>query len=271
MRGYNVKRLASICRKRIYGSALRTDYRKCGIDKRHNSASEKPGCDRISGYRRRFFYIKSFYCVYNNYTERKAGKRVHCVVSVKKALKKRIVYISRFRRKSRNRTHRFYKCGDCEQCKTYKKHRCKYFTYPCKYFSRSEREPQHRRKEHKRKCPYKPFCRSIADERLYTYGKGSGSATRYSKKRSYRKIKRARKKYAVSFPYPAAEFKQTVAAAHAERSHAKKRNSDARYQKAYYRLPYICPCRLPHKHRKNKVSCSEKQSEKHATYGKGFG
>ena len=272
MRRYNVKCLAAVGRDIFQNRhTLRPYDRKRGVYQRHNHTTENAGHNGISRNRRRLFYAESLYRIYNNYSERKACKRIHCLVTFKKALEKRTAYVFPTGLYERNVSYRLYKRRDRKQRKADEEQRGEYFSNPGQYLSRSEREPKHRRKKNKRECPDKPFCRFIAYKRLYTDGKRCRSAARYRKERPDRKIQSTSEYLPVSFSDLAAHFEQSVAAAHTERGNAEKRNSDAGYQKADYRLPYVCACILSHKYGKNQVSRTEKQPEKHTANGKCLG
>ena len=62
----------------------------------------------------------------------------------------------------------------------------------------------------------------------------------------------------------AAQFKQTAAAADAERRDAEQRQTDAGDDEADERGPHVAPGHLPHIDRENQIPRAEKHAEKHA-------
>ena len=99
---------------------------------------------------------------------------------------------------------------------------------------------------------------------LDTDGEGGRRAAGNGEKRTDGQIEKTGKKVGVGTAHLAAQIKQTLAFADAERGNAQKRQTDAGNQKAKRRRNQLASCHLPHVDRENQISRAEKQPEKHA-------
>ena len=133
--GYLRKCDAAVFACRKCAAALCADNGDRNIYPRHEKTTENARFDRIGSNRSRFGDAEAFDNVDNDYAERKACKRVHGVVSVKKARKKRLINVIAFGRDGRYRRCGIDKRNNDKYSEEYKKTRVEYFSDPSQYLA----------------------------------------------------------------------------------------------------------------------------------------
>ena len=101
---------------------------------------------------------------------------------------------------------------------------------------------------------------------LQAHSKRGGGAPGNRKKRPDGKVKRAGEEIRIGAAYPAAEFKESAAAADAQSGYAQQRQSHARYQKSYNGGLYVPAGYLSHIYREDQIARAKEHTEQHTGY-----
>ena len=248
-------------------AALRADDGDGEVNHRHQQTAEDARAHRARGDGARLLDAEVTDDLDDNNAEGEARQRVHSVVALEKAGKKRLGGIAANGGDGGDGRRRGQQRDDDQNSQKEQENGVEHLADPDENLAGAEREKQHRGEENQREQQQIQPRVTRGQDLLETHGEGRGRAARDGEERPDRQIQQAGEEHRVGAVDLLREVKQAARAAEAERRDAQQGHAHTGDEKAGDGGPDMTAGLLPHVDGEDQVSGAEEHAEEHTCHG----